>query len=80
MLEKKRNEMKFFKYSENDLLRAIRSIKSGETSLNYASKFYGIPKSTLSDKLNKKVLMKRKMRPAAILFGNSIKIFGRNSF
>nr|CAH7749885.1 unnamed protein product [Callosobruchus chinensis] len=38
--EKKRSEIKFFKYSENDLLRAVHSIKSGEISLNYASKLY----------------------------------------
>nr|CAI5824854.1 unnamed protein product [Callosobruchus analis] len=59
--------MKFFKYSENDLLRAICSIKNGETSLTYASKLYGIPKSILSKKLNKKVSMEKKMRPATIL-------------
>nr|CAH7729096.1 unnamed protein product [Callosobruchus chinensis] len=51
--EKKRSEIKFFKYSENDLLRAVHSIKSGEISLNYASKLYGIPKGTLSNKMNK---------------------------
>ncbi|VEN54906.1 unnamed protein product [Callosobruchus maculatus] len=64
---KKRNEIKFFKYSENDLFRAVHSIKSGEISLNYASKLYGIPKSTLSNKLNKKVPMERKMGPTTIL-------------
>ncbi|VEN54198.1 unnamed protein product, partial [Callosobruchus maculatus] len=31
---KKRNEIKFFKYSENDLFRAVHSIKSDEISLN----------------------------------------------
>nr|CAH7750980.1 unnamed protein product [Callosobruchus chinensis] len=65
--EKKRSEIKFFKYSENDLLRAVHSIKSGEISLNYASKLYGIPKSTLSNKLNKKVPMERKMGPTTVL-------------
>nr|CAH7717322.1 unnamed protein product [Callosobruchus chinensis] len=65
--EKKRSEIKFFKYSENDLLRAVHSIKSGEISLNYASKLYGIPKSTLSNKMNKKVPMERKMGPTTVL-------------
>nr|CAI5832200.1 unnamed protein product [Callosobruchus analis] len=57
------------KYSENDLLRGNPQhfYAGGETTLNYASKLYGIPKSTLSNKLNKRVLMERKMRRAIIL-------------
>nr|CAI5821550.1 unnamed protein product [Callosobruchus analis] len=65
--KKKGNEIKFFKYSENDLLRASRSTKSCETSLSYASKLYGIPKSTLGSNLNKNVPMERKMGPATVL-------------
>nr|CAI5852859.1 unnamed protein product [Callosobruchus analis] len=42
--------MNFFKYSENDLLRAIRSIERGETSLNFDSNLYGILKDILRNK------------------------------
>nr|CAI5869607.1 unnamed protein product [Callosobruchus analis] len=48
---------------ENDLIRAIRGIKCSETFLNYAFKLYGIPKSTVSNKLNKKVPMEKKIGP-----------------
>ena len=42
-------------YKEEDILRAVAEIRNGNTSLRKASVKYGVPKSTLSDKLNLRV-------------------------
>lgn len=56
-----------FRYSEKTLDNAITEIKSGNLSLNKASEQYGIPKSTLHNKLTNKVPNIRKMGPPPIL-------------
>lgn len=53
-----------FKYTQADLIwlpRAVSSIKNKEKTFNQVHRETGIPKSTLSNKINKKVPMNRKM-------------------
>lgn len=47
--------------------KALKAILNGEVTLNNASKFYNIPKSTLHNKLTHKVTWERKMGPATEL-------------
>ncbi|KAJ8978101.1 hypothetical protein NQ317_018967 [Molorchus minor] len=56
-----------FKYSEEVLATALDEIKNGVISINKASTKYGIPKSTLHNKINGKVPIIRKMRPSTFL-------------
>ncbi|XP_072400746.1 uncharacterized protein [Diabrotica undecimpunctata] len=56
-----------FKYTHEDLIKAIDEITSGRLSLNKASSKYGIPKSTLHNKITKKVPFERKMGPSSVL-------------
>lgn len=56
-----------FKYSEQTLAMALTEIKSGIISINKASSKYAIPKSTLHNKINKKVPNIRKMGPSTVL-------------
>lgn len=58
---------KRFQYSQADLIRAVNSIKNKEKSLNEVHRETGIPKSTLSNKVNMKVPMCRKMGPPTVL-------------
>lgn len=56
-----------FKYTEEDLIKAIDEINNGSVSLNKASLKYGIPKSTLHNKITNKVPFERKMGPSTVL-------------
>ncbi|XP_022180196.1 uncharacterized protein LOC111040570 [Myzus persicae] len=56
-----------FNYTENDLLVAINAVNSKDLSLNKASQLYNIPKSTLSNKINKKVPLSRQLGPKTVL-------------
>ena len=60
-------EQKWFKYSEESLLEAVREIKEGKMSLSEASRVHNISKATLDNKVKNKVRMERKMGPATIL-------------
>lgn len=56
-----------FKYTEEDLVNALESVKSKKLSLNKAALQYNIPKSTLSNKLNGKTIEGRRMGPPPVL-------------
>lgn len=56
-----------FQYTQNNLIKAVASIISKEKTLNQVHRETGIPKSTLSNKVNKKVPMCRKMGPPTVL-------------
>lgn len=56
-----------FSYSEADLLVAINTVNNKEMFLNKASQLYNIPKSTLSNKINKKVPLSRQLGPKTVL-------------
>jgi len=56
-----------FKYTEEELVNAVNTIMRKEKSLNQVNKETGIPKSTLSNKVNNKVPILRKMGPSTIL-------------
>lgn len=45
----------YSKYDERCLKQAVQSVKAGVISLRQASKQYGIPKSTISDRLTGKI-------------------------
>jgi len=65
----KKDKKKYFRfqYTQEELVNAINSIINEEKSLNQVHKETGIPKSTLSTKINNKVPMERKMGPQTIL-------------
>lgn len=48
------NTRKRHGWSEESMKEAIAKVRSGEMSAYHASKTYGIPKQTLSDRLNGK--------------------------
>ncbi|KAE9528578.1 hypothetical protein AGLY_012153 [Aphis glycines] len=56
-----------FRYSEEDLKRAMVAVQRKEMTLCKASASFNIPKGTLSNKLNKKVPLERKMGPKTYL-------------
>lgn len=56
-----------FQYTEEALLTALEEIRQKRRSLNQASKFYGIPKGTLHNKLKDKVPIIRRMGPESTL-------------
>lgn len=56
-----------FKYTENELSTALSLINAGQISLNKASSTYGIPKSTLHNKLKGTVPNVINMGPSTIL-------------
>lgn len=56
-----------FKYTEVDLQNAVNSIINKEKSLNQVHKEISIPKSTLSNKINNKIPICRKMSPQTTL-------------
>ncbi|KAE9525691.1 hypothetical protein AGLY_014218 [Aphis glycines] len=66
VLKEKKNYVRF-KYTEEELINAVNKIKNKEKSLNQINKETGIPKSTLSNKVNNKVPILRKMGPNTIL-------------
>ncbi|XP_063217115.1 uncharacterized protein LOC134527954 [Bacillus rossius redtenbacheri] len=57
----------FFKYSEENLKAAIDAVQSGNSSIRKAAKDYGVPFSTLNNKVKGKVPLQRKMGPSSIL-------------
>ncbi|KAK9696762.1 CENP-B N-terminal DNA-binding domain [Popillia japonica] len=59
-----------FKYSEDDLDKALDEIKKGILSLNAAAKKHGISKSTFHNRINEKVPNVRKMGPQPVLNGD----------
>lgn len=56
-----------FKYTEEELINAVNSIRNKEKTLNQVHNETGILKSTLSTKVNNKVPIFRKMGPNTIL-------------
>lgn len=64
--KEKKNYVRF-KYTEEELINAVYTIKNKDKSLNQVNKDTGIPKSTLSNKVNNKVPILRKMGPNTIL-------------
>ena len=48
-------------YSNSNVDKAIKEIKAGKLSANQASKKYGIPKSTLGNKLRGKCRQRKPM-------------------
>lgn len=56
-----------FRYSEEDLKRAMVAVQQNKMTLCKASASFNIPKGTLSNKLNKKVPLERKMGPKTYL-------------
>jgi len=64
--KEKKNYVRF-KYTEKELVNAVNTIMRKEKSLNQVNKETGIPKSTLSNKVNNKVPILRKMGPSTIL-------------
>lgn len=64
--KEKKNYVRF-KYTEEELVNAVNTIMRKEKSLNQVNKETGIPKSTLSNKVNNKVPILRKMGPSTIL-------------
>lgn len=56
-----------FKYSEEILKKAINAVENKEMTLCKASISFKIPKSTLSNKISKKVPLKREMGPQTYL-------------
>ena len=69
VLKEKKNYVRF-NYTEKELIIAVNTIKNKEKSLNQVNKETGIPKSTLSNKVNNKVPILRKMGPSTILSFN----------
>jgi len=67
MEEIKRQKHERFKYSEEDLKKAILAVQQKEMSLCKASTSFNIPKGALSNKLCKKVPLERKMEPKTYL-------------
>lgn len=65
--KKNKNTYVRFKYTQEDLQNAVNLIIKKEKSLNQVHRETGIPKSTLSNKINNKVPMCRKMGPKTIL-------------
>ncbi|CAH1980043.1 unnamed protein product [Acanthoscelides obtectus] len=63
----KSKKNKRFRYTEAQLQEAVEFIRQSKLNISQASKKYGIPKSTLSNKLRGKVPAVRKMGPTTIL-------------
>ncbi|PSN43167.1 hypothetical protein C0J52_09895 [Blattella germanica] len=65
--EDKQNKL-FFKYSEEHLKCAVEAVQiGGSSSMRKAAKNYGIPFSTLNNKVKGKVPVGHKMGPSSIL-------------
>jgi len=64
---KQGKKYKRFQYTLNDLVNAVEAIVSKEKSLNQVHQETGIPKATLSTKVNNKVPLERKMGPLSVL-------------
>jgi len=64
---KQRKKYKRFQYTHNDLVNAVEAIVSKKKSLNQVHRETGIPKATLSTKVNNKVPLERKMGPPSVL-------------
>lgn len=56
-----------FKYSEEELEKAIECVRLGSQSLNSAFQKYGVPKATLSKKVRGLAPMERRMGPNTVL-------------
>lgn len=67
--ERSKQEKKYnsFKYTHDELVNAVAAIVNKQKSLNQVHKETGIPKSTLSNKVNNKVPLARKMGPPSVL-------------
>ncbi|KAL4090763.1 hypothetical protein QTP88_025540 [Uroleucon formosanum] len=59
-----------FLYTQADLISAVSSINNKEKTLNAVHRETGISKSTLSNKINNKVPMNRKMSPPTVQQGS----------
>lgn len=66
-MDSNKNKYERFRYTQETLERALRSIANGELTINKASNLYKIPKSTLHNKLTNKVPLQRKMGPPSEL-------------
>ncbi|CAH1993567.1 unnamed protein product [Acanthoscelides obtectus] len=66
-MENPKKPYKRFRYTEAQLQEAVEFIRQSKLNISQASKKYGIPKSTLSNKLRGKVPAVRKMGPTTIL-------------
>jgi len=64
---KQGKKYKRFQYTHNDLVNAVEAIVSKKKSFNQVHKETGIPKATLSTKVNNKVPLERKMGPPSVL-------------
>ena len=60
-------ECQYFKYSHESMIAAINEVREGHMSRHAASKAYGVPRSTLCDKLDVKSPEDRKMGPSTVL-------------
>lgn len=60
-------ERVFFKYSQENLSKALQEVRAKTMSANKASKTYGIPKGTLMNKLHLGTDVICKMGPKSIL-------------
>lgn len=65
MSEKKRKQ--FFKYSEEDLERAIDAVRHSGMKLREAERRFNVPHSTLINKLKQKTELKRRMGPSTVI-------------
>ncbi|KAK9678986.1 Transposase protein [Popillia japonica] len=66
-MENKAKKYKRFRYSEKALSGALEDIRTSNLTISSASKRYGIPKSTIVNKMKGKVPLVRKMGPSSIL-------------
>nr|CAI5844560.1 unnamed protein product [Callosobruchus analis] len=67
MQHSKKKVYQRFRYTEETLQKALELIRTNSTTISEASRRYGIPKSTLSNKLTGKVPQIRKMGPDTVL-------------
>lgn len=62
-----RNHIPRFKYTQAELINAVSSLKNKKKTLNEVLREKGIPKYTLSTKINKKIPMNQKIGPPTVL-------------
>lgn len=62
-----KKKYKRFQYTHNELVNTVESIIKKEKSLSQVHKETGIPKATLSTKVNNKVPLVRKMGSPSVL-------------
>ena len=66
-LSKEKVKKIFFSYTEDSMTNAIKSVRGYNMTLYAASKLYGIPISTLRNKVKRLTPEVRKMGPLTIL-------------